>query len=220
MTKNKHSVIVVDDYELLSEAIGKLVDEFDEFETTCVLKNGKELIDALKKGKINPDIVLMDVNMPVLNGIETTKILTKEFPEIKVLALSVDDDEATIIQMLRAGAKGYLTKDIQKELLHTALVTLLEQGYFHTQMVTAVLVGNLQKNNGIEELKDREIEFIKLACSDLTYKEIADKMFLSPKTIDNYRDSVFVKLNVRNRVGLVLFAIKNKIFDIDQVPEE
>lgn len=211
----KHKIAIVDDHTLLSQAIGNLIESFDDFETDGIFHNGQELINALKDKTIQPEIVLMDVNMPVLNGIETTKILTKEFPDLLVLALSVDEDENTIIQMLKSGAKGYLSKDIQKDMLHLALTNILQNGFFHTQNVTDALLGSLKKKNELDDLKEREIEFIQLACTDLTYKEIADKMFLSPKTIDNYRDAVFSKLNIKNRVGLVLFAIKTGIYRIE-----
>jgi len=210
----KHKVTIVDDHTLLSQAIENLIESFDNFESEGTFKNGQELMNALRNNQINPEIILMDVNMPVLNGIETTKLLSKEFPQIAVLALSVEEDEATIIQMLKSGAKGYLSKDIQKDILHQALTTTLTHGFFHTQNVTDALLGTLKKKNELEDLKEREIEFIQLACTDLTYREIADKMFLSPKTIDNYRDSVFSKLNIKNRVGLVLFAIKSGVYKI------
>lgn len=212
----KHKVAIVDDHTLLSQAIGNLIESFEDFETEGIFKNGEELINALKNKSIQPEIILMDVNMPVLNGIETTKIVSKEFPNISVLALSVEEEETTIIQMLKSGAKGYLSKDIQKDILHQALTTTLSHGFFHTQNVTDALLGSIKKKNELDDLKEREIEFIQLACSDLTYREIADKMFLSPKTIDNYRDSVFSKLNIKNRVGLVLFAIKSGIYQVNQ----
>lgn len=210
-----HKVALVDDHTLLSQAIGNLVDGFEEFQTEGIFKNGQDLLTALKGEKINPEIILMDVNMPVLNGIETTKILTTDYPTIKVLALSVEEEETTIIQMLKAGARGYLSKDIQKDVLWHALKTTLDTGFYHSPNVTQALLGNMtKKNNDLDELKEREIEFIQLACTDMTYKEIADKMFLSPKTIDNYRDAVFAKLNIKNRVGLVLFAIKSGIYKV------
>lgn len=211
----KHKVTIVDDHTLLSQAIGNLVDGLDDFETDGIFKNGQEVVDALKEKRINPEIILMDVRMPVMDGIEATRIITKTYPKILVLALSVETEERTIIQMLKAGAKGYLSKDIRKELLYQALTGTLKEGFFHTQNVTDALIGSLKSKNEVVELKEKEIDFIKLACSDLTYKEIADKMNLSPKTIDNYRDSVFTKLNVKNRVGLVLFAIKHGIYELE-----
>lgn len=207
-----HKVTIVDDHTLLSQAIGNLVSELENFKTDGVFGNGQEVINALRAGRIHPEIILMDVKMPVMDGIEATTIISKEFPKIHVLALSVEEEEKTIIAMLKAGAKGYLNKDIRKELLFKALNEIIKEGLFHTQNVTNALVGILKHKDDIEELKERELEFIKLSCSDMTYKEIAEKMFLSPKTIENYRESVFNKLGVKNRVGLVLFAIKNKIY--------
>lgn len=212
----KHRVAIVDDHTLLSQAIGNLIGGFEDFEIDGIFKNGQEIIQALKNKEIQPEIILMDVNMPVMNGIEATKIISQEFPAVHILALSVEEDEKTIIQMLKSGAKGYLNKDTQKDVLYHALKETFLHGFFHTQNVTDALLGNLKNKNELDELKEREIEFIQLACSDLTYREIADKMYLSPKTIDNYRDAVFAKLNIKNRVGLVLFAIKNGIYRIEK----
>jgi len=209
----KHSVVVVDDHNLLSQAIGGLVDGFENFEVLYTCKNGQELLEKLKNPKNIPDIILMDVNMPILNGIETTAILHEERPQIKVLALSVEEEEDTILQMLRAGAKGYLMKDVKKSELNLALKELIENGFYHTNTVAKVLVDSLsEKHKAQNTLKEREIEFIKHACTEMTYKEIADLMFLSPKTIEGYRNSVFEKLNLRNRTGLVIYAIRHKIF--------
>ena len=209
----KYSVVVVDDHNLLSQAIGGLVEGFNDFAVLYTCKNGQELIDQLQDPKKVPDIVLMDVNMPILNGIETTEHLYKEFPDVKVLALSIEEDEKTILKMLRAGAKGYLMKDVKKVELEKALIEVMEKGFYHTNTVTKVLVDSLSdKDDGHVVLKEREIEFIKYACTEKTYREIAEEMFLSPKTVEGYRDSIFEKLNLRNRTGLVIYAIKNKIF--------
>jgi DNA-binding NarL/FixJ family response regulator len=155
----------------------------------------------------------MDVNMPIMNGIETTKWLTENHPEVYVLALTVEEDESTILKMIRAGAKGYLLKDVDKKTLEFALLKTIETGFYHSNIVVDVLVNSVTGKNGhMEVLKDTETEFLKLLCTEMTYKEIANKMNLSPKTIDGYRDNLFVKLNVKNRIGLVIYAIKNKIF--------
>jgi DNA-binding NarL/FixJ family response regulator len=209
-----YSVVVVDDHNLLSQAIGGLVDSFEQFEVYYTCKNGQELLEKFKNPKNIPDIVLMDVNMPILNGIETTAIVYEKYPQVNVLALSIEEDESTILKMLRSGAKGYLMKDVKKFELQNALVELMEKGFYHTNTVTKVLVDSLSgKESPTDVLKERELEFIKHACTEMTYKEIADVMFLSPKTIEGYRNSVFEKLNLRNRTGLVIYAIKNKIFE-------
>lgn len=155
----------------------------------------------------------MDVNMPILNGIETTSYLSIHFPQIKVLALSIEEEDTTILKMLRAGAKGYLLKDIKETELNTALLEVIKNGYYYSNTVSKILIESLGKNDsGPSALKEREIEFIRHACSEKTYKEIADEMFLSPKTIEGYRDALFEKLNLKNRTGLVLYAIRHKIF--------
>ncbi len=207
-----YKVVVVDDHTLLSQAIGDLVNQFDNFETHYLCKNGQELLDKCKNDAFVPDIVLMDVNMPILNGIETTQMLKTEHPKVKVLALSVEENETTILKMLRAGAHGYLLKDTKRDILETALNEVMEKGFYHTNTVTKLLIGALNGGNTKMVLKEREIAFLKYACTEMTYNQIADKMCLSPKTIEGYRDSVYEKVQIKNRIGLVLFAIREGYF--------
>lgn len=212
----KYSVVVVDDHTLLSQAIESMVNTFDEFTVLYTCKNGQELVDVIAKSPDNiPHVILMDVHMPILNGIETTAIITQNYPSIHVMALSVEDDDATILKMLKAGAIGYLLKDTEKSVLEKALTEIVENGFYYTSNVTNLLMKSL--NGLIEEeisLKEHEITFLKLACTELTYREIAEKMCLSPKTVDGYRDALFTKCNVKNRIGLVIYAIKNKIYTV------
>jgi DNA-binding NarL/FixJ family response regulator len=211
-----HNIVIVEDHMLLSQAISSLVNSFDNFNVLYLCKNGKELVTKLKTPKNIPAVVLMDVNMPIMNGIETTEYLKKNYPDIKVIALSVEEEEDTIIKMLKAGAKGYLLKDVEKSILEEALNEVINNGYYHTKDISNLLINTLNEDykDSKIQLKDREIEFIKHVCTELTYKEIADKMFLSPKTIDGYRDALFFKLQVKNRIGLVIYAIKNKFIKL------
>lgn len=206
-----YTVVIVDDHLLLSQAISGLVDSFPQFRSLYVCKNGKELLKKLQDPENIPDLVLMDINMPILNGIETTERLKAKYPQIKVLALSIEEDENTILKMLRAGARGYLMKDTKRETLEEALLQIAEKGYYHTNTITQILVGIHEKKENEFQLKEREIEFLRLVCTEMTYKEIADAMFLSHKTIDGYRDALHEKLRVKNRIGLVLYAIRHKI---------
>lgn len=211
----KYSVVVVDDHTLLSQAIEEMVNTFDKLKVLYTCKNGKEVVEKFSESPENvPDIVLVDVNMPVMNGIETTEWIVENHPNVYVMALSVEDANGTILKMLKAGAVGYLLKDTKKEILEKAMLEIIENGFYHTKNVTNLLLDSVSGKNGKHQvvLKANEIIFMKHACSELTYKEIAEKMFLSPKTIDGYRDSLFTKLNVRNRVGLVMYAVKNKIY--------
>ena len=133
----------------------------------------------------------------------------------KVLALTMEDDERKILKMLSLGAKGYLLKDIHPDKLNEALVQTLKKGYYHSEKVAESLLHSLHSDETEKPaFKEREIDFMKLACSEMTYKEIADKMNLSPKTIDGYRQELFNKLDIKNRVGLVIYALKNEITKI------
>ncbi|EIJ37387.1 response regulator [Galbibacter orientalis] len=210
-----HKVVIVEDYVLISQAMKELVNSFENFNVLYLCRNGKELVTKLKTPKNVPNIILMDVNMPIMDGIETTQYLKDNFPDIKVIALSVDENDETIIKMLKAGAKGYLLKDVEKQTLEYALEEVVKAGFYHTKSVTDILISSLnEENKKLPVLKEREIEFIKHVCTELTYKEIAEKMFLSPKTIDGYRDTLFEKLDVKNRIGLVVYAIKHQIFKV------
>lgn len=207
-----YSIAIIEDHTLLSQAITDVVNNFDKFKVTFSCKNGADFIEKITT-QTPPDIVLMDINMPIMNGIETTKWISENYPDIYVIALTVEEDENTILKMIRAGAKGYLLKDVDKKTLEHALLKTIEMGFYHSNIVVDVLVNSVTgKSNSEEFLKENEIEFMKLLCTEMTYKEIANKMCLSPKTIDGYRDNLFVKLNVKNRIGLVIYAIKHKIF--------
>lgn len=210
----KYSVVIVDDHTLLSQAIETMVNTFNKFKVLYTCKNGQELVDKFSQSPKNvPDIVLMDINMPIMNGIETTDWVMQHHSSVNVMALSVEDADNTILKMLKAGAIGYLLKDTEKSVLEKALTEVAENGFFHTKNVTNLLLQSLSgKGSGNVKFKDNELTFMKMACTEMTYKEIADKMCLSPKTIDGYRDNLFTKLNVKSRVGLVMYAIKNKIY--------
>ncbi len=208
-------IAIVDDHKLVSKAIENMISFNPKFEVVMNCFNGEDFLKELQQKKTLPEVVLMDINMPRKNGIETTAVLTEKYPEIKVIALTMEDNESTIINMLKVGAKGYLLKDMSPDILFDAINIVHEKGIFYTDIVTQSLLKikteEKATNEIIDVLKEREKEFIKLACSELTYREIAEKMCVSPRTIDGYRDSVFTKLNVKTRVGIVLFAIKHDI---------
>lgn len=211
----QYSVVVVDDHTLLSHAIESMVNTFEKFNVLYTCKNGQEMVEKFSDTENIPNVVLMDINMPIMNGVETTEWITKNHPKVNVMALSVEDEDYTILKMLQAGAVGYLLKDTEKDVLEKALIEIAENGFYHTKNVTNILMNAMTGEEAKEiVLKEKERQFLKYSCTELTYKEIADKMFLSPKTIDGYRNSLFIKLKVKNRVGLVTYAIKNKIYTL------
>lgn len=215
----QYKVIIVDDHKLIVEGICKLIDSLEEFSVSFDVRNGKELMVVLNDKHNIPDLILLDINMPVMNGFETMEWLKQNHPKIPVMALSINNDDESIIRMLRLGVKGYLSKDCDADELTIAMNTILKKGFYHSDLVNQKLINNLlDDGNAISAefvLKEREQEFLQLACSDLTYHQIADKMFLSPKTVDHYREALFEKFEVKSRIGLVLFAIKHKLYNLD-----
>jgi two-component system, NarL family, invasion response regulator UvrY len=212
-------VALVDDHVLLRKGLASLLEDLDH-EVVCQADNGKEFTEKLTQAPL-PEVVLLDINMPVMDGYQTAQWLKEHHPTIKVLALSMNDDEHSMIRMLKSGARGYVLKDCEPAELRTAIQALMTKGYYHSEMVTARLIHSLatmdEEDNPTRQLmglNDKEIQFLKLACTEMTYKEIADQMHLSPRTIDGYRDGLFDKLGLRSRVGLVLFAIRNGVVTV------
>jgi len=208
----KKTIIIVDDHTLFAQSLQGLVNSFQEYEVIKVLKNGQELLDYFNENHKRPDILLLDIRMPIMDGMATMSWLKENFPEQKTLALTMEHDEAIIIKMVRFGCRGYLLKDIEPEEFLYALESVATSGYYFSEEIVEVIDHSSSKNYG--DLTNREMEFLSYACSEKTYKEVANQMNLSPKTIDGYRESLFSKLNVKSRVGMVLFAVKNNIVKI------
>lgn len=212
-------VALVDDHVLLRNGLAALVGTLG-YTVLFEADNGKDFLDKLEKNGI-PDLVLLDINMPKMDGYETALWLKRNYPDVRVLALSMYDDENAIIRMLKNGARGYILKDSEPLELKTAMDAVFTKGFHYSEMVTGRLIHTLNtmdeesdRNKSLSGLNEREIEFLKLAATEMTYKEIAEQMHLSPRTIDGYRDALFEKLDLKSRVGLVLFAIKHGIVTV------
>jgi two-component system invasion response regulator UvrY len=213
-----YTVVLVDDHVLLRNGLATTVTNFG-YEVLYECKNGKDLQERIKKDN-QPDVVLLDINMPEMDGFDTALWLKNNFPLVNVLALSMYDDDNSIIRMIRNGAKGYILKDSSPQELKQAIVSVMTKGFYYTDHVTGRVIkkiGDETPNNTMNKvmgLSQKEIEFLKLAGTELTYKEIAGQMHLSPRTIDGYRDQLFEKLNIKSRVGLVMFAIRNGVIQL------
>ena len=217
MTQMKeYNLVIVDDHLLVADSLKMLISMFSGYNVMYHAKNGYDLQQKMNAEKIQPDVILLDVNMPVMNGYDTMEWLEATHPDIKVLALSMDDDESMVLKMLSKGANGYLLKDIHPEALKIALNEVMSRGYYHSDKVAATLLNSLKPKEEVPtvRLKENELKFLQLSCSDLTYNEIAEEMFLSPKTIDNYRGELFKRFKVKNRVGLVIFGLRNNLISI------
>lgn len=216
-TTKKVPVAIIDDHVLLRSALARLVNTFDQYTVLFEADNGKRLKEQILLHQV-PEIVLLDVNMPEMDGYETTQWLHKNYPFIKVLVLSMLSDEKTIIKMFRLGARGYLLKNTDPEELRKALDAITNQNVYLSEYVSTKLVTGLNNASDKVEsevvLNERERDFLRHACTELSYKEISEKMHLSPRTIDDYRQSLFAKLKVHSRVGLVMYAIRNGIAEV------
>jgi DNA-binding NarL/FixJ family response regulator len=211
---------MVDDHVLLRNALAALINGFGDCKVICEASNGAEFISRIRNNTL-PDIVLLDLSMPIMDGFETAAWLRNNLPEIRVLMLTMHDSELTLIRLLQAGAKGFLKKDIEPFDLHFAIKSVMQSGFYYSSQ-TAGRLANLFRTNANDNLRlqnamleDQEIQFLKLACSDHTYKEIAQTMGISPRVIDSLRDHLFLKLNVRSRVGLAMVAVRNGIVGLN-----
>lgn len=209
-------VALADDHVLLRNALATLINSFGDCQVIHQSNNGKEFIDYLKNGSI-PHVAVLDLNMPELNGYETARFIQKGFPQVHVLMLTMYDSELSLIRLLQAGVKGFLKKDIHPSELKFAIHSVVATGYYYSNHTTDKLANLFrtahEKKNPLHNamLSEQELQFLKLACSDMTYKEIAQKMNLNPRAVDNLRDQLFFKLDVKSRVGLAMIAIKNGI---------
>lgn len=216
MNTQKHKIILADDHILLRDALSTLINGFDDYQVVGSVSNGNQLIQAIKDGH-HPDLVLLDLNMPEMDGFETAKWLSQNYPDIQILILTMYDSEIALIRLLQCGVKGFLKKDIHPSELRFALKSVADGGYYYSQQTTGKLANLFQRSADSQQLvekamlSEKELEFLRLASTDLTYKEIAAELKLTPRAIDGYRDALFDKLDVKSRVGLAIYAVKNGI---------
>jgi DNA-binding NarL/FixJ family response regulator len=208
----KIKIGIADDQQLFLRSLSNLITSFKEFEVITEALNGQELLKNLGQLTVLPDIVLIDVQMPIMDGPTAVREITLNYPGVVTVALSMKEDDHSVLSMLRAGCSAYLLKDIHPRELERALIEVRNTGYYNSD-ISSVNYRRLLRRQDSEETKltEREKTFLKFACSDFTYKEIASKMFLSEKTIDGYRESLFQKLNVKSRTGMALEAIKKNL---------
>lgn len=209
--KESIRVAMVDDHVLLRDALANLIDDFGDCKVILKARNGRELTEMLHK-EARPDIILLDLNMQEMNGFETANWLKQHHPDIYVIMLTMYDAEASMIRLLQAGVRGFLKKDVHPSELRQALHAVMDQGYYYSHHMTGKLV-NLFRHQGDQGLQknlmtEQEIAFLRLASTEMTYKEIAMHLSLTPRAVDNLRDHMFEKLDVKSRVGLVMFAIR------------
>lgn len=219
MTETKH-IAVIDDHLMVRKGLCALINLFEPYKVLFDADNGREMISMIDPNQL-PDIILLDINMPEMDGFETANWLKTNYPQIKVLALSTMESETAIIKMIQNGARGYIFKDSDPEELKTAFDNVLRTGYHYNDSITHMLANSFAK--GYENSKarpdakhitPRELEFLQLACSEKTYHEIAKKMGISERTVENYREALCKKFNVTSRIGLVIYGIKKNFIQL------
>lgn len=206
-------IALVDDHSLFRSGIAALVNELKGYNILFEAADGEEFIRKISP-KLKPHIVLLDINMPQMDGIATAKWLRSNYPGIHIIVLSMFEDAEKVLAMVKLGVKGYLLKDADPHEFEQALKNVAQNEVYFPSFVTRHLISNFNKPADPIKLNSREIEFLKLTGTELTYKEIADQMCISVRTVDGYRDQLFEKLQIKSRVGLVLYAIKNKLIEV------
>lgn len=206
----KINIAIADDHTIMRSGLAELIKTLGNYDIIIQAGNGNDLLEQLGQAASLPAMCILDINMPELNGYETTEKLKALYPEIKVMALSMFDNEFSIVKMLRCGATGFLHKGADPDELSNAIQTVLSGAYFHTELM---LIHSLRKSGNWQTINitERETTFLKHCCSDLSYKEIASLMDESPHTVHGYRDILFQKLRLKSRTALAIYALKTGV---------
>lgn len=219
------TLALVDDHAILRTGIKALLSSEPGFEVGYECRHGRELLEHLEDGATpEPEIVLMDLDMPILNGLDTTRWLQENKPHIKVIIFSVHSDSKYIVHLMELGARGYLLKDASPEEMIQAIHSVAETGYYFSDLVSRTMLAGLVKKEKVipsfkpgADITPREREVLDLICRELTTAEIGEKLFISPRTVEGHRNNLLLKTGAHNTAGLVVFAIKHGFFDPEVV---
>lgn len=220
MGPNVIRVAIAEDQRLFRECLIPILNNFDNIEVAFEASNGREMLTQLRQSPVSPHVVLLDLTMPEMNGLETTEVLKKEFPDLKIIILSVHNEERHIVRMVGMGVHGYLVKNAELTEVRSAIESVYNKGFYFNEIVLKALQnGMTQKKTKHFEvettLTPREKEVLLLICKEFTTPEIADKLYLSVRTVDGHRNNLLEKTGSRNTAGLVLYAIKNGLATYD-----
>lgn len=215
-------ILLVDDHKIIRDGMKALLFGNSDIEIVGECNDGDEVLPFLEKNEV--DVIIMDINMPVLNGIDATTKIIEKYPEMKILALSMHNEEGYISKILKAGAMGYVLKNTGKKELIEAISKVYENGNYFSDEVATIMMSKYMKNNNsrqkqprslarVENLTKREVEILSLIAEEMTNVEIGDKLFISPRTVDTHRRNLLQKLGVKNTAGLVKFAMQNGLLD-------
>ena len=211
-------IAIADDHAVVRDSISNMVSGQGKFKVIIKAGNGKELIAQLHKANPLPEICILDIQMPEMNGYDTMEYIREHWPDLKVLALSMLEDEFAIIRMLKLGACGYLSKASDLEELQKALIYIHKKGYYSSELIASNYFWSIKHNKPVSgNITDRQMEFLKYCCTELSIKEIADKMSISTSTALSYRNALCDKLGLTTRQGLAIYAIKSGIVSFEDL---
>lgn len=217
MTNGKFDIIVTDDHRLFRKGMCALLSEFEDVGETGEAGNGEELINQIKAAKFLPDLVLLDINMPVMDGVETTEYLKAHYPGIRIIIISMEEDVQLVTHLIGKGVDGYLLKNSDPDELELAIKMVMKnEFYLSTSLTGAIFKGSSKDETGTpeNEFSERELEILQLICEQYTAPEIADKLLISARTAEGHRRRLLDKTKSKNMAGLVVFAIKNRLVRI------
>ncbi len=206
MTNYLIHIAIADEHPIFREGLATTINSFTGFRASILAEDGNQLLEYLESADTIPDICLFDISLPVVNGYDMLKEIKKRWPQLKVLILSMHDNELNMIRMIKVGANGFMVKACTPDELHKALLAIADNGYYYSEAKDQQYLDEM-KNSISLQLSYGEMEFMSLCCTEMTSKAIAEKMNISQRTLDNYKSSLYKKLNVSSRVGLVLFAL-------------
>ncbi|TWI97218.1 LuxR family two component transcriptional regulator [Mucilaginibacter frigoritolerans] len=215
----KIKLAIADDHKIFRNGLKATLEDCVDFDLVLEASNGRQLLGMLVS--TIPDVILMDIKMPEMDGIQTTAVVKQQYKNIKVLALSMFNEDKYIVDMMKAGASGYLLKNAEPEEIIEAISTVYEKDYYFNEHLSVTLIKQLAGNNlhgtsaiSLVDFNEREIEVLKLVCQEYSNQEIADKICLSVRTVEGYRARLFEKTRSKNLVGLVIFAVKTGIINV------
>ena len=218
--EEKKNIVLLDDHVLVRNGLKELIEKLGSYQISKQFDNGRDFLKSMQE-KPQPDLAILDINMPGMNGDEVMEKLNEQGNKTPVLILTVNENEEMIIKLFRLGVRGYLMKNCKASELKNALNSIFTSGYYHNEFLANSLrsdkkVGKKGESEAVlNKLSPREREFLKLVCheKEYTYDRIAEMMGVSPKTIDGYREEIFEKFKIKSKTGLVLFVLRNKLFD-------
>lgn len=218
------TIALADDEQLFRKGISMLLNDFEGMELAFEAANGQELIDQLAATATPPDVLLLDLNMPVLDGVETAKLIQKSYPDLKFIILSSYYSKAFIVKMIELGAAAYLVKNSTPEEMEQTIREVAEKGFYYDANVMGVIRENMiaktrppARISFRTEISNREQEVLQLICEEMTTPEIAQKLFISPRTVHGHRNNLLAKLDCKNTAGLVVVAIQEELVDINRL---